>query len=978
MRTTTDRPRRPRPSRSRIWLLVGLAVLIIIIFSLRGIADFYTDFLWFGSVHLTSVWRGVVATKVILALVFMAIFFVAMLVNLTVADRLAPAYRPTGPEEEFVQRYRDAVGPHAGKVRVGAAVVLAVLVGVGASGQWNTWIEFRNYVAFGVKDPEFHKDVGFFVFKLPFYSYLVSWSFLALIVITIITAVAHYLNGGIRPQASNNRVTPAVKAHLSLLLGGLAVVKAVGYYLQRYKLDFSSRGVVNGALYTDVKAQLPALTLLMLISLVAFGLLVANIWLKGWVLPVLGVGLWAFLSVVVGAIYPAFIQKFRVEPNENVLEQPYLRRNMQATVTAYGLNDVQVAQYPYTPDVTATNLNLDAETIRNIRLWDPAFAPQTYQKLQEIRSYYSFPSNDLSIDRYTLAGQVTQTILAVRELNTSDLPQQSWITQHLQYTHGYGAILSPANAVTSEGNPVFDVSNIPPTTTSGAPNITQPDVYFGLGMDGFVIANTKTPEVDYQTASGGNVTSSYSGSGGVQLTSLLRRAAFALRFGDLNTLISGQITDRSRILFVRDIQQEVSKAAPFLQLDSDPYAAIINGQIEWIQDAYTSTRYYPYSQTADESTLPPNSGLNIPLNYVRNSVKVEINAFTGRMMFYVMDPSDPIIRSYEKAFPKLFTPASKMPMSLREHLRYPEDLFSIQTSMYNRYHITNVNAFYNAADSWNIAQSAGEGSPTASLETVTTNAEGIPISTSEERMAPQYLLMRLPGQTKASFVLLEGFVFASQGDKQQNLAALMVVGCDPDDYGQLSVYEMPPGETVDGPALVSAQIAADPTISPEISLLDQHGSDVEYGNLLIIPVQSSLVYVRPVYVESSVNPQPKLVEVIVASGTETAMEPTLQRALTDVFGSAPPTLEQGTGTTATRTSSSSKTLSSAAKKDLAAAAAAYNTAQSDLSAGNLGGYQSAVNAMGQYIAAAQSNTTATTTTTTSTSTTTTTFFPSGT
>lgn len=975
MRTTTDRPRRSRPSRGRIWLLVGLAVLIVIIFSLRGIADFYTDYLWFGSVHLTSVWGGVVATKVILAVVFMVIFFVLMLLNLSVADRLAPAYRAVGPEEEFVQRYRDAVGPHAAKVRVAAAFVLAILVGVGAAGQWNTWLEFRNAVSFGVKDPEFHKDVGFFVFKLPFYSYLVSWTFLALVVITIVTAVAHYLNGGIRPQAPNNRVTPQVKAHLSLLLGALALVKAVGYYLQRYKLDFSTRGVVNGALYTDVKAQLPALTLLMLISLVALVLLVANIWLKGWVLPVLGVGLWAFLSLVVGAIYPAFIQKFRVEPNENVLEQPYLKRNMQATVAAYGLGDVQVSQYPYTPDVSATNLNLDAETIRNIRLWDPAFAPQTYQKLQEIRSYYSFPANDLSIDRYTLAGQVTQTLLAVRELNTSDLPQQTWVTQHLQYTHGYGAILSPANAVTTEGNPVFDISNIPPVSSAGAPTITQPDVYFGLGVDGFVVANTKTPEVDYQTSSGSNVTSSYTGSGGVQLSNLLRRAAFALRFGDLNTLISGQITTKSRVLFVRDIQQEVAKAAPFLQLDSDPYAAVINGQIEWIQDAYTSTRYYPYSQLADESTLPGNSGLNIPLNYVRNSVKVEINAFSGQMTFYVMDPSDPIIRSYEKAFPKLFTPASKMPMSLREHLRYPEDLFSIQTSMYNRYHITNVNAFYNAADAWNIAQSAGEGSPTASLETVTTNAEGIPISTSEQRMAPQYLLMRLPGQTKASFVLLQGFVFASQGDKQQNLAALMVVGCDPDDYGQLDVYEMPPGETVDGPALVSAQIAADPTISPEISLLDQHGSDVEYGNLLVIPVQSSLVYVRPVYVESSVNPQPKLVEVIVASGTETAMEPTLQRALTDVFGSAPATQEQGP---TAPSSTSTKTLSSAASKDLASAAAAYAAAQSDLQSGNLGGYQSEVNAMGQYIAAAQSNTTATTTSTTTTSTTTTTLFPGGT
>jgi uncharacterized membrane protein (UPF0182 family) len=964
MRSTTDRPQRGRPSRARLGLLALAAVVIILIFSLRGMAGFYTDYLWFGSVHLTSVWKGVVATKVELALVFIAIFFVGCLVSLTVADRLAPKYRTVGPEEEFLQRYRDAIGPHGTKVRVGISLILALLVGTGAAGQWNNWLEFRNAVSFGAQDAQFHKDIGFFVFRLPFYSYLVSWAFLALVVIAIVTAVGHYLNGGIRPQAANNRVTPQVKAHLSLLLAGLALLKAVGYYLQRFRLDFSTRGVVNGALYTDVKAQLPALTLLILISLVALALLVANIWLKGWVLPALGVGLWAFLSVVVGAIYPAFIQKFRVQPAENVLEHPYLARNMQATRTAYALNKVQVTQYPYTPDLSATDLNLDAQTVRNIRLWDPAFAPQTYQKLQEIRSYYDFPSNDLSIDRYNLAGQVTQTLVAVRQLNTADLPQQTWVTTHLQYTHGYGAVLSPANAATPVGNPVFDISNVPPVSVPNVPVIRQPKVYFGLGIDGFVIADTKTPEIDYQTDAGNNVTSSYSGSGGVQLDSLLRRAAFALRFGDLNTLISDQITPRSRVIFVRDIQQEVAKAAPFLQLDSDPYAVVVNGQIEWIQDAYTSTRNYPYSQAADESNLPGSSGLNIPLNYVRNSVKVEINAYTGQMKFYVVDPSDPIIRSYEKAFPKLFTPSSQMPASLRAHLRYPEDLFQIQSAMYNRYHISDVNDFYNAADAWNIAQSAGEGSPTASLQTVTTNAQGIPVSTGEARMAPQYLLVRLPDESQASFILLQSFVFASQGDKQQNLSAFMIAQCDPSNYGQLKVYEMPPGETVDGPALVAAQIAADPTISPQISLLDQHGSDVELGNLLVIPIQKSLIYVRPVYVESSNNPQPKLVKVIVASGTKTAMEDTLQAALTDVFGSAPPTLEQKQGTS-TSTTTNGAGASSVASQYLAQAAQDYAAAQTDLQNGNLGAYQADVTKMGQDIAAAQGKPAPTTTTTTS-------------
>jgi uncharacterized protein len=961
VRTTTDRPR-GRPSRGRIGLLILAAVVIILVLSLRGIAGFYTDYLWFNSVHFSSVFRGVVVTKVVLAVVFCVIFLVGMLASLTVADRLSPPARSMGPEDEFVQRYRETVGPHAGKVRLILSAIFALLVGTSAAGQWNTWLEFRNAVPFGAKDPLFHRDVGFFVFKLPFYSWILSWIFLSVVVIAIVTAVSYYLNGGIRPQAPSNRVTPQVKAHLSVLLALLALDKAVSYYFQRFKLDLSTHSVVNGALYTEVKAQLPALTLLAVISLVALALLVANIWMKGWVLPVLGVGLWALVAVIIGVIYPAIIQKFRVQPAENALERPYLQRNMSATTAAYGIsaNRVQVTQFNYTPDVSATDLNLDADSIKNIRLWDPAFAPQTYQKLQEIRSYYNFPNNDLSIDRYMLDGLQTQTLLAVRQLNDADLPQQSWVNLHLQYTHGYGAVLSPANAATVDGNPVFDISDVPPVSTAGTPGITQPDVYYGLGLNGFVVTNTRTPEIDYQKPDGSNVSSSYSGQGGVRLSSFMRRVAFFLHFGDLNTLISGQITSKSRILWVRDVQQEVQKAAPFLQLDADPYAAIVNGRLEWIQDAYTTTSFYPYSQQADTATLPSNSGLNGNFNYVRNSVKVEIDAYSGQMKLYVMDPTDPIIESYEKAFPDLFTPETKMPMALREHLRYPEDLFRIQTTMYGRYHINDVNDFYNAADAWDVSQSAGEGSPTSNNQTVTTDASGLVVSTVQKRMDPQYLLVRLPDQTQESFILLQTFVPISQGDKQQNLSAFMVAESDPSDYGRLKVYEMPPEASILGPALVDAQISANPSISEQISLLDQHGSDVELGNLLVFPVQGSLVYVRPLYVESNRNPQPKLEDVIVASGTKTAMASTLQAALTAVFGSAPPTLEQRSGLAPTPT----KGLSSAASQALAAAAQAYQQALNDLQSGNLGAYQADVNKMGQDIDSAEGSSSASTTTTT--------------
>src|SRR5579884_1186867 len=950
MRSTSDRPRRRRPSRTRIGLLALLAVLIIVIFSLRGIAGFYTDYLWFGAVGFTSVWKGVVVTKIELAVVFTAIFFVAVWLSLSIADRLAPAYRMAGPEDEFVQRYRDAVGPHAGKVRAIAALILALLVGTGASSQWNRWLMFRNSVPFGSNDPQFHRDIGFFVFKLPFYSYLISWAFVAIVVVTIVTVVAHYLNGGIRLQVPQNRVTPQVKAHISVLLGCLALLKAIGYYLQRFNLDFSTRGVVNGALYTDVKAQLPALTLLILISLVAFVLFLYNIRLQGWVLPILAVGLWAFVSVIVGAVYPAVMQKFRVQPAENALEKPYLARNMEATRAAYGIDKVQVTDFPFSPDLTATTLENDSLTVRNVRLWDPAFATQTYQKLQEIRSYYQF--NDLSIDRYQLGGNLTQTLMAVRQLNPDDLPAQSWVNLHLQYTHGYGAVLSEANAANPDGNPVFVIQNIPPQSDPGVPSIRQPQVYFGLGVGGYVIADSRQPEIDYQQPDGTNVTSTYTGAGGVKLGSFFRRTAFALRFGDINPLISGQVSSSSRVIFIRDIQQMVNKAAPFLQLDADPYSAIVNGRIVWIQDAYTTTDHYPYAQLADTSSLPQTSGLGGSFNYLRNSVKVVIDAYDGSMKFYVMDPSDPIVKSYEKAFPKLFTQGSTMPLALRQHLRYPEDLFRIQTTMYGRYHIRKVNDFYNAANAWNVSQSAGEGSPSAALTgTQTTNAQGFVVSISQKRMDPQYLLMRLPGSQNESFLILQAYVPRSQGDKQQNLSAFMVAKSDPSDYGQLQVFQMPPGQLIDGPSLVDARIAADPTITSQISLLNQQGSEVQLGNVLVIPIQKSLIYVRPLYIQSDRNPLPELKKVIVVSGQQAVMEDTLQKALADIFGSAPPTLEQKPGQAPPPTPTGPG-VSPAVSALLSQAAAAYQAAQADLQKGDLGAYQNDVNRMGQLISQA--------------------------
>ncbi|MDQ1372775.1 MAG: uncharacterized protein QOJ09_113, partial [Actinomycetota bacterium] len=746
MRSPRDmpRPRLPRPNRRRIAILVAVSVLFFLLTSLRGIASFYTDYLWFNEVGFTSVWRGVLGAKVLLAAVFTAVFFVAMWASLTIADRVAPRFRPIGPEDELVQRYREAVGPHAAAVRTALSALFALIFGLGVSSQWQNWILFRNATSFGVKDPQFGRDIGFFVFRLPFMSFLVNWLFVAIVIITFVTIVAHYLNGGIRlPQASLERVTPAVKTHVSVLLGLLALVKAGGYWLQRFELSVSTRGTVDGPTYTDVKAQLPAIRLLIFISVIAFILFLINIFVRGWLLPGLAVGLWVLVSVLAGGVYPAFIQQFRVQPAEVTKEAPYIVRNIQATRTAFGMDKVEVKPFQYSEDLTPPDLQDNAATIRNVRLWDPKFVKATYQRLQEIRSYYRF--NDVDVDRYNVNGANTQTIVSARELNPDDLPGTSWVNTRLSFTHGYGAVISPANAVTGDGQPDFLLKDVPPT---GQPRLVQPRIYYGEQSNTYVIVHSDQREIDFQSPTGRTETSRYAGKGGVPMNSFLRRFAFSLRFGDINPLISNLVTPSSRAMYVRDIAQRVRKAAPFLRYDFDPYPVILNGRLTWIQDGFTTTSRYPYSQRANTEQLPQSSGLNTRFNYVRNSVKATIDAYDGTMKFYVTDPDDPLIRSYEKAFPSLFTPMTQMSKELRDHLRYPEDLFKVQTNMYGRYHITNPQDFYNSSDAWSVAQDPGSGpisdqaaADNASTPTSSSRAGGVaPLQSRGLRMDPTYLL----------------------------------------------------------------------------------------------------------------------------------------------------------------------------------------------------------------------------------------------
>jgi uncharacterized protein len=905
MRAPDDLPRRPRRGgtrsrRGRTVVIVAAVALVVLLTSLRGIARFYTDYLWYDSLDQAGVWKGVLGSKVVLAVLFIGVFFVIAWVNLFIADRIAPPYRVAGPEDELLERYHDLVSSRAGWVRAVVAGLLALIAGSGVSAEWNSWILFRNGGDFGTSDAQFGLDVGFYVFKLPFLSFVVDWLFASLLIVLIVTIVAHYLNGGIRVQPPSPRVTPQVKAHLSVLLAALALVKAVDYWLQRYELTVSSRGVVDGATYTDVNAQLPVLNLLVLISVAAAILFVANIFRRGWALPVLAVGLWMFVAVVAGGIYPQYVQSFQVRPNESAKERPYIQRNIDATLDALDLNEVSVQRFTPNSDTSSVDLAGAEPTIRNIRLWDPApsLSGQTFEQLQRIRNYYSI--DDIDVDRYPINGEPTQVNIGARSINPSGVPGDSWEAAHLAYTHGYGVVLAPSNATVSS-EPDFLVGNVPPEIDPSVADsgfaLDQPRLYFGEDLDGYVVVGTDRDEIDYQDADNETRTSAYEGADGVPANSLLRRTAFALRFGDLNPLISDFMTDDSKVIYMRDVVDRVRSLAPFLDADADPYPAVVDGKVTWVVDLYTTTSRYPYAQQADTDQLTSGSGLNHDFNYVRNSVKATVDAYDGTVTLYVVDGDDPIIDAYVDAFPDLFTPGRDMSDELRAHVRYPEDLFRIQTAAYGRYHLEDPDAFFTQEDAWRVARDPGTAG--ADPTTQVTDEQGqLTGEQREPRIAPYYQLLQLPQDasgtpaTDAEMVMMRPFVPFSEDDSNQLLTAFMAARMDGDNYGDLVVYELSAQELPPGPGIAAASISADEDVSVLRNRLGTGGSEVRFGNLLLVPIDNALLYVQPFYVVGEGRNLPLLQQVIVTYGDEVVIDETLSGALTSLFGQQAVTQEQ--------------------------------------------------------------------------------------
>ena len=905
--------------RARTISLVVVGVLIVLVLSARAIAGFFTDYLWFDSLGVTGVWRTRLLTEFGLGAAFSVLFFLVLWGNLTICDRAAP--EPGGVDDELLNRYNELVGPRRRPVRILIAALFGLIAGVGASGQWNTWLLFRHGGSFGATEPIHGRDLGFYVFKLPFISYVVNWAFATMIVVLLVVTVSHYLNGAIRLQVSGQRFTPTVKAHLSVLLAVLAILKAADYMLQRYALLFSDRGVVQGATYTDVNAALPALGLLILISLLSAVLFIINIRRRGWALPVVAIGLWLLVALVAGELYPWFIQSFQVQRKESAKEAPYIRRNIDATRVALGLDKVVEKNFDYTTTPPASAVTDNPETIRNIRLLDPGVVTQTFKNLESQLAYYKI--GDLDVDRYPIGtgGSTNQVLLGTRELNPDAIPQDTWEARHLVYTHGYGLALAPANAVTTKGRPDFLVSGVPakvdPSVASTLP-LTRPEIYFGEGIDGtagdgYAIVKTTRKE---QNGSG---ESTYAGKGGVPVNGFLRRTAFFLRFGDLEALTSEYLTPKSRVLYVRDVVARVKKVAPFLSYDHDPYPVLVNGRIQYVVDAYTTSATFPYAQQADTSQLDPSADLyGKGLNYVRNSVKAVVDAYDGTVKLYLVDDElygkkDPVARAYAAAYPGLFLPLSKMNNEIKQHLRYPEDLFRIQTTMWGRYHISDPGDFYNRSDGWSVAQDAGS----EVAQSTGTVAPGDQAFT-RPRVQPYYLQLRLPQEKKDTFLLFRPFVPYSDDDSKKQLTSFMVGKSDLSNYGQLEVYTMTQqnadgtrsrNRQVDGPLIVNDNILSSPNVSRELSLLNVSGggSKVDFGNLLVIPIDQGLLYVRPYYVRADQEGAvPELRRIVVALGDQIEVSDNIGDALQKLFPGAtipatPVVGENGSSATTTTT-----------------------------------------------------------------------------
>jgi uncharacterized membrane protein (UPF0182 family) len=895
------------------WLIV-LAILLVL-YTAAGIAkSIYADWLWFQSLGFASVYGTEIVTRVWLFFAGAGLFLALIAGNLALARHLAPA----GYEESFISELDPSTLRRIVTIGlIAACLFLAVIFGSGAAGQWTTVLRAFHGVPFGLSDPAFRHDIGFFTFALPLMRFLQSWLLGAVIIILIGIVSVYAFTFSM--QNFSIRISRSIRTHIGIFLVLLLGLFIWNYVLSIFELDFSSSGAVFGATYTDLHARLPAYLVLIAFSLLAALLVIIDIIRDGYVLASAGLAVWVVALVVGLGIYPATVQRLTVQPNELNKEQEFIQRNIDMTRIGYGLNQISSQEYPAEASITQQQAQANVDTTNNIRLWDPRPLLQTYSQLQEIRPLYVFP--DVTVDRYTINGQYREVTLSPRELDQGRIATnaQSWVNLKTFFTHGYGAVLSPVNEVEASGLPQLFLKDIPPT---GTPPLTVPQIYFGQRTDAYVIVRTRNEEFDYPAANGDQL-NTYASDSGVLLNSLMRRFIYAWEFGDPNILISNQIGPQSRLLYRRNIQDRILHIAPFLRLDPDPYVVISNGGLYWVQDAYTTTDQFPYSEPS-----------SLGFNYIRNSVKVVVNAYSGETTFYLNDPTDPIAETYAAIFPKLFRPIDQMPQDLQAHLRYPQMLFEVQSNSYRSYHTQDARTFYNKEDLWDTPQE-------------------VLAQTGQTIVQPYYVIMRLPDESREEFVLIRPFTPAGK----PNAVAFLAGRSDGANRGKAIVYAFPKSKQVFGPSQIEARIDQTPAISSQFSLWNQSGSHVVRGNLLMIPLANSYLYVEPIYLQAEQSQLPELQRVIVVNGERIAMETTLDASLAAVFQAAPAAAGV-TATTATPPANSAPATATPGPATAATPAAGvatpaatdiaglvkeasdhYNAAQQQLRQGNLAGYQ---------------------------------------
>jgi len=856
-------------NRPRVALLTTIAATIVFIgipFA-TWLAGVWVDWRWFSDLGQGAVFTTRIVSQLAVGAVFAVATFVILFASMRFARSMAPRVIPVNfpegmPEqlETVLLAIRGKMGPILDYAILVGALVLAFLNGLGMSANWETFRISLASVPFGYNDPQFGRDVGFYVFQLPALNLIADWLTGVLMLTIVLSFAVHVLDGAIQPWERLKGFAPHVKAHLSVLLALLVATFGFEYWISIWELNFSEFGQIVGAGYTDIHARVPAYQILIAVSLATAVALLLNIRYKGWRLPLISVGVWVAASILLGAVWPALMQQFIVAPNEASAEAPYIERNITMTRKAFGLEDVKGQKFPAAETLTAADVVADRETLKNVRLWDPSIVAQSYSQLQSIRPYYEFP--DVDVDRYTIDGRRQQVLVSAREMNSALLPDQAqtWVNRHLVYTHGFGLVMSSVSESDSRGMPKFIIGDVPPRTTTDL-KTEQPRLYYGEDTKDYVIVDTGIKEFDFPLGDR-NAEYQYKGSGGVPIGGIVSRVAWALHLGSSQILFSEYLKPESRVLMRRDLTSRLEALAPWLEYENDPYPVLVDGRIIWVIDAYTSSENFPYSEGLPDS----------PTNYLRNSVKVTVDAFDGKTTFYAFDSEDPVLKAWSSVFPTLMVPGDKIPSEIRKHFRYPEGLFTAQAEIYRTYHMTDPRVFYNKEDQWEI-----------------------PGTRQGNTMQPFFVLMRLPGKLEEQFYIMQPYTPRNR----DNMIGWVAANSDPANYGERTVYQFPKERVVLGPEQVSARINQDALISPQLSLWGQRGSRAIFGNMLVVPIKESIVYIQPLYLQAEQTAIPELTRVIVVYADKVEMERTLEAALLKVFGQESTAATGTTGTAGT-------------------------------------------------------------------------------